>query len=143
MGAAHRIVLPVEWGDTDAAGIVFYPNYYRWFDRAAHALLRAHGCAPNDLLRQGLVIPLIEASARFLKPAVYADEVAIESEVTELRTRSFRIDHRVLRREDVVAEGFEIRVWARAGVGSPPRLQLEAIPDDVRVRLVGSGPPSS
>jgi acyl-CoA thioesterase FadM len=40
MGAAHRIVLPVEWGDTDAAGIVFYPNYYRWFDRAAHALLR-------------------------------------------------------------------------------------------------------
>lgn len=22
----------VHWGDTDAAGIVFYPNYYKWMD---------------------------------------------------------------------------------------------------------------
>ena len=24
----------IRFGDTDAAGIVFYPNYYRWMDEA-------------------------------------------------------------------------------------------------------------
>lgn len=136
MAAAHRITVPVEWGDTDAAGIVFYPNYYRWFDRAAHALMRAYGCAPDELLRQGYVVPLLEASARFLVPVIYGDVLTIESSVTEVRTRGFRVDHRVLKADAGVAEGFEIRVWARAGVGSPPTLALEPIPDDVRARLL-------
>jgi acyl-CoA thioester hydrolase len=135
MGAVHRIDLPVEWGDTDAAGIVFYPNYFRWFDRAAHALLRACGCAPADLLRRGYVVPIIESGAHFLAPVVYAEELAIESTVVEVRTRAFRVEHRVLRNAASVAEGFEVRVWARAGVGSPPTLELEPIPPDIRASL--------
>jgi|SRR5947209_2307979 len=136
MPASHRIVVPVEWGDTDAAGIVFYPNYYRWFDRAAHALLRAIGFAPDELLRRGCVVPLIDSGARFLAPIVYGDEVEIESTVAEMRTRTFRLEHRVRRGSELVAEGFEVRVWARAGVGSPPEIRMEAIPDEVRVRLL-------
>jgi acyl-CoA thioester hydrolase len=135
VGAVHRIDLPVEWGDTDAAGIVFYPNYFRWFDRAAHALLRANACAPDDLLRLGYVVPIIECGARFLAPVVYAEALTLESEVVELRTRAFRIRHRVLRGETTVAEGFEVRVWARAGTVSPAGLVLEPIPGDVRSRL--------
>jgi YbgC/YbaW family acyl-CoA thioester hydrolase len=135
MSAIHRIELPVEWGDIDAAGIVFYPNYFRWFDHAAHALLRKLDCAPADLLRRGYVVPLIEAASRFLLPVVYGDQLVIESTVVEIRTRAFRLRHQVLRGPDVVAEGNEVRVWARAGTGSPPTLDLEAIPDDVRARL--------
>lgn len=26
----------IQWGDTDRAGIVYYPNYYKWFDLAGH-----------------------------------------------------------------------------------------------------------
>ena len=26
----------VRWGDTDAAGIVYYPNFYKWMDEATH-----------------------------------------------------------------------------------------------------------
>src|SRR5579859_3152900 len=123
MPAIHRISVPVEWGETDAAGIIFYPNYFRWFDRAAHALLRAADCDPSHLLRAGVVVPLIETGAKFLAPVVYGDEVEIESAVADLRTRSFRLEHRVTRGDELVADGFEVRVWARAGVGSPPQIQ--------------------
>jgi 4-hydroxybenzoyl-CoA thioesterase len=33
----------VDWGDCDPAGIVFYPRYFAWFDRAAHRFFEAKG----------------------------------------------------------------------------------------------------
>ena len=30
--------LTVAWGDCDSAGIVFYANYFRWFDEASRRL---------------------------------------------------------------------------------------------------------
>ncbi len=41
----------VEWGDCDPAGIVFYPNFYAWFDASSHALLDALGFS-HALLRE-------------------------------------------------------------------------------------------
>ena len=35
----------VRWGDTDAAGIVFYPNFYKWMDEATHEFLASHWAA--------------------------------------------------------------------------------------------------
>ena len=31
----------VRFGETDAAGIVFYPTFYAWFDMGTSGLLRA------------------------------------------------------------------------------------------------------
>ncbi len=39
----NSIDITVEWGDCDPAGIVFYPNYFRWFNQGAHALFGAAG----------------------------------------------------------------------------------------------------
>ncbi|ANP90930.1 hypothetical protein BMW22_27065 (plasmid) [Rhizobium leguminosarum] len=33
----------VKFGDCDAAGIVFYPNYFAWFDPTFHSWLLPHG----------------------------------------------------------------------------------------------------
>jgi len=33
---SNTIHYKIQWGDTDAAGIVFYPDYFRWFDLATH-----------------------------------------------------------------------------------------------------------
>ena len=30
----------VHWGDTDPARIVFYPNYFEWFDQSTRPILR-------------------------------------------------------------------------------------------------------
>jgi acyl-CoA thioesterase FadM len=58
----------VEWGETDTAGIIFYPNYYRWFDRSSHALFRAAGMPISELIKLGFVHPILETGARFLQP---------------------------------------------------------------------------
>lgn len=127
----------VQWGDTDAAGIVFYPNYFRWFDHAALEFLRSIGWPLETLKSQFQVVaPIIEAGCRFQKPLRYHDLLTIETVVTDVRTRSFRLEHRVSRGNEITGVGYEVRGMARipANDGSP--LELVVIPEEVRVCLL-------
>ena len=42
----------VEFADCDSAGIVFYPNYYVWFDRAAERLFMSVGLSYHNMEAQ-------------------------------------------------------------------------------------------
>jgi len=44
--------LSVEFGDCDPANIVFYPNFYRWFDAATHHLLNDADLGWQHLVRR-------------------------------------------------------------------------------------------
>lgn len=76
--ALHQITYPVTFGDCDPAGIVFYPNIYKWLDRCFHDWLRGFGghaalCARFDLLGMGLT----EATARFRRPILDGHDVVV------------------------------------------------------------------
>lgn len=124
----------VEWGETDAAAIVFYPNYFRWFDRATHDLFRQIGCPVEAIAERGYVIPIIEAQARFRSSLKYGDEVRVRTWISEVRTRSFRVEHEVVCGDASVARGYEIRMWVREGEAG---FEPEVIPADVRALLAG------
>jgi len=105
----------VQWGDTDAASIVFYPNYFRWFDHAALEFLRSLGW-PLERLKTELqaVVPIIEAGCRFQQPLRYHNLLTIETKATDVRTRTFRLEHHVSRGEEVIGLGYEVRGVARS-----------------------------
>lgn len=121
----------VAWGETDAGGIVFYPNYYRWFDDATHELFRAVGYPLPAMFESGLGLPLIEASGRFLTALRYGDEIEIISSVAEIRTHALRVEHEIKRGETTAATGFEVRMLVRLG-GAQEVLQPVPIPDAMR-----------
>jgi acyl-CoA thioester hydrolase len=123
----------VEWGETDAAGIVFYPNFFRWFDRGAHALFRSVGYPVSRIQQEGYAIPIIEAWGHFHRPLIYDDEIEIVSRVAELRTRAFRVEHRVVQHGEIMCSGYEVRIWGRLDPES--RLRPERIPDELRDRI--------
>jgi len=97
----------VEWGHCDPAGIVYFPNYFTYFDAGTNALfLRALGYNKFEMLkRYGIVgIPLVDVSARFIVPSTFGDVVAVESTVTEIRRSSFRMRHRLLKGDTLGVE---------------------------------------
>jgi len=109
-----RTTLRVRFGETDMAGIVFYPNFFAYFDIATQALFAG---GPIDLPAQmksgGFGFPIVESGAKFLGPLFYDDEITIVTRVAELRTRSLRLEHEVRRGDALCATGFEARVYGR------------------------------
>jgi len=135
MTRTHTTHFTIEFGDCDPAGIVFYPNYFRWMDAASLHYFRAAGI-PNWHQREAadgvLGIPLVDAQASFIAPATYGDQIDVETTILEWRTKSFVLRHRIHRGNVLLVEGREIRVFARRHPDHPARIQAVPPPADVR-----------
>lgn len=125
--------IEIQFGDCDPAGIVYYPNYFRFFDNATAGLLSAAFAMHkrNWLEHYGIVgIPMVDTGARFLRPCSFGDQVDIRSEIAELGRSSFSVKHSLSRNGETAVEAHEKRVWvvrtAEGGIASAP------LPDDVR-----------
>jgi acyl-CoA thioester hydrolase len=129
---SHVVHTNVEWGETDAAGIVYYPNYFRWFDKATHQLFQSLGLSLKDLMGEGIILPILSAHSDFKAPLYYDDPLTITSTIAEVKTRSIRIDHKVQCGDVLTGIGYEWRGWVLQREG---RMQAVPIPDHVRRRL--------
>jgi len=85
-----------------------------------------------DVVTRGILgTPLVDASARFLRPATYGDVIDIETWIDEWRSKSFVQKHRVWRGEDLLVEGTEVRVFVARGAGGSG-IRGVVVPDDIR-----------
>ena len=130
----YRRQFIVEWGHCDPAGIVFNSRFFEFFDWNAWLLFEAAlGVRPSELATHfGIMgIPLVEAKARFLKPAKFNDVADIASEVSEFRRSSFSVQHRISIDGTLAVEGSETRVWAGPDPTDPTKLKGTPIPTAV------------
>jgi 4-hydroxybenzoyl-CoA thioesterase len=135
----NRRTLTVEWGDCDAAGIVYFPRYFEWFDACTAALFRRAGLEKHALIETfGIVgYPVVDTRARFILSSTFGDTVDVDTTISRWGRSSFDVQHRLLRGEELAVEGFETRVWTvRAGERSG--LKSEPIPAEVIQRFSGS-----
>lgn len=96
----HRTECRVLYGDTDAAGIVYYGNYMRYFEQGRTEFMRDLVQTYREIEDQGLVLPVIECYARYKAPAAYDDQLVIETSLTDLKNVSCRFSYRIYRKED-------------------------------------------
>jgi len=123
----------VQWGDCDPADIVFYPNYFRWFDAASRMYFEQILPPKRALLeRYGILgFPIVDASARFMRPSSYGDTIEVQSAVEQWNERRFTVLHRGVRGGELLLEGREVRVVGRQHPEHAGRLQSIPIPDEI------------
>jgi 4-hydroxybenzoyl-CoA thioesterase len=135
MTRRHTTEFTVEFGDCDPAQIVYYPNFLRWMDAASRHYFVAAGVPSWRETEAALGIigtPLVDVTAKFLRPATYGDRIAVDSTVAEWRGKSFVMDHVIRRGDTVLVEGREVRVFARRHPDDPARIQAVPAPADIR-----------
>lgn len=87
----------VRYAETDKMGVVYYANYFVWFEVGRCELLRTLGWSYRDLEAEGTALPVIDASCTYSHPAHYDDELDILAEGTLLSPVRLRFDYRVTR----------------------------------------------
>ena len=128
-----RRQITVEWGDCDPADIVFYPNYFRWFDASTAHHFKVAGLPKSELIRQYGVVgfPMVDTGARFHRPSKHGDVIDIETRITGFGNASFTVEHRLLNAGELAVEGHEKRVLVKkredgTGIISCP------VPDEIK-----------
>jgi len=89
---AFALPVRVYYEDTDAAGIVYYANWLRYFERARTDWLRALGASHARLADEdGLVFVVRGIAVDYRRPARLDDALKIEVRVLEARRASWTL----------------------------------------------------
>jgi len=91
----HKTTCRVLYGDTDAAGVVYYANYLRYFERGRTEYMRDLVLTYREIEDLGLLLPVIECYSRYKAPASYDDLLTIETSLSELKNVSCRFNYRI------------------------------------------------
>lgn len=104
----------VRYAETDQMGVVYYANYFVWFEIGRVELLRAVGLSYDRMEKEHrLILPVVDASCRYKAPARYDDEILIETRPLLLRGSVLKFAYRVLRdgaEPQLLAEGETVHV---------------------------------
>ena len=68
--------------ETDQMGIVHHSNYIRYFEEARLAFMRENNCDVRELEQKGVIIPNVDAYARYHIPTRFDEVLDIEVRLT-------------------------------------------------------------
>jgi acyl-CoA thioester hydrolase len=100
--SGNETVKPFEWPvrvyyeDTDAQGVVYYANYFRFMERARTEWLRALGVDQVALMKKERRIFVVTAtSAEFVMPARFNDQIIVTARLSGLARATFDIEQNI------------------------------------------------
>lgn len=87
----------VRYAETDAAGVVYYGVYLTYFEVARVELLRALGLPVTEVEARGVILPVVEARLKYLRPARLDDLLDVTLWVDSVGPASFGFRYEVTR----------------------------------------------
>ena len=118
----HEAKLRVRYGETDAQGIVNNADYLSYFEVGRVEWLRAAGLSYRELEKEGYGLVVVEALARYKRPAFFDDELTVRTELIELKRASLSFGYTVLRGDEVLVTGRTLHGCMDLTTGKPRRL---------------------
>ncbi|MEM3617816.1 MAG: thioesterase family protein [Candidatus Bathyarchaeia archaeon] len=122
MPQSFKTLYRVSWVDTDAAQIVHFSNFFRFFERAEEEFYQHTGLI-DWLGSKDIVMPRVEAFCQFKKPARFNDLLEIELTLEELKEKSVKYSFKIYNKKtaELIANGYIVAVAVN-------RHTLKAIP---------------
>jgi len=105
MAEPFRHRFRVRYAECDAQSVVFNAHYFAYFDLALTELFRAVFGGYESMLERQVDLVVGEASARFLAPARFDDELEVAVSVTRLGTTGVTTHYELLRDGQLLVEG--------------------------------------
>jgi acyl-CoA thioester hydrolase len=123
----------VRWGDVDAARIIFYGAYIRFFEIAETEMFRAVGLSYGGMFDElDVWLPRAHLECDFRRAAQLDDLLEVSVHVGRIGTSSLRLNFEVRRNggDELIAEAHFVLVSVRRDT-----FETVPVPDELRSRL--------
>lgn len=98
----------VRYSETDQMGFLHHSNYARIYENARWELFRNLGISYKQIEEDGILMPVVEMNAKFIKPLKYDDEVEVVTIIKESPTAKLKFDVYFLSKEQGLTHQAEI-----------------------------------
>ncbi len=127
-----KVLIRVSWVDTDAAQVVHFSNFFRYFEKAEEEFYRSLGVSFSTATERGLWFPRVESFCQYHKPARFNDLLRVELVVEEMLEKSVKYGFIVFNDAsgEQLAQGYVVLVAASTQTG-----KAIAVPQDFAEKL--------
>jgi acyl-CoA thioester hydrolase len=105
------VQVTVRYAETDMMGIVYHANYLPWFEVGRTTLLKEIGVPYRKLEEEGFRLPVLEVSAKYLRPALYDDTLDVVTTLSERPLLRIRLEYEVRRGDELLATGNSVHAF--------------------------------
>jgi acyl-CoA thioester hydrolase len=92
----HETRLRVRYAETDQMGVVYYANYLIWMEVGRAEYFRAAGGRYRDMeADDGIRLAVVEVHCRYLRPALYDQEIAVKTRVAKANRRAVEFEYEI------------------------------------------------
>lgn len=128
---AFAIPVRIYYEDTDTAGVVYYANYLKFFERCRTEWIRAVGHDQSDLASEhGIGFVVRSVTCEYLKPARLDDLLSIGLEVEKLGRAMIVFRQHVRRGDEELVTG-----TVKIACVNVEKMKSAPIPEFLRAKL--------
>ena len=99
--------ITVRYAETDRMGIVHHSRYYPWFEAARGDFIKKFGIKYSEMEEMGILMPLTETHAKYIRGVTYEDEVIVTCKLVNLGVAKCTFEYEVIKKDDgmIVTKG--------------------------------------
>ncbi len=75
----NEISFRIRYGETDQMGVVYHGNYAQFLEMGRVEWLRSLGVSYKVMEKNGIMLPVVNLSLKFIKPALYDDLITVRT----------------------------------------------------------------
>jgi acyl-CoA thioester hydrolase len=119
----------VRYAETDQMGVVYYANYFIWFEVGRTDLLRHEGWSYREMEADGFSLPVVEAHCDYKQSARYDDDIEIRTSGVLVSPVRVRFEYELVRPADAATLAGGHTVHAVLDRSGKPRRLPERLRD--------------
>lgn len=118
----NQTTVRTRYAETDQMGVVYYGNYPQYFEVGRVETLRALGITYRNIEEEGIMLPVLKLEIKYLKPALYDDELTIKTFLKEMPSTRITFHHEIYNSKgDLLTTGLVQLVFVDAATRRPTR----------------------
>lgn len=123
----NEIQIRVRYAETDRMGYVYYGHYAAYFEVARVEMLRSLGFNYKKLEDEGVILPVLDFSIKYIRPAYYDDLLTIKTVLPELPASRIRFQYETFNeKKELLNKAETTLVFVNKNTGRPT-----SVPDDL------------
>lgn len=123
----HNCYITARYAETDAMGIIHHSVYPIWAEQARIELFNYSGISYHECEASGIMLPVTELVFRYKAPTYYGNKLCIKCAMTELTSRTSRIDYEIWHEDILCSIGYSKHMFMNSESRSSMKLDSEKL----------------
>lgn len=125
---SHEIQTRIRYSETDKMGFCYYGNYAQFFEMGRVETLREIGVTYASMEDQGILLPVIDFTVKYFKPALYDEVITIKTTLVDEPLIKIEFDYEIFNtKNERINKANTVLVFTDAATKKPVKAPEELI----------------